>query len=63
MDIVLTLMKRDGLSIDDALAVLKDMRRRVVEYGEDSDAVLAERGFEPDMVLSLVCAIGINSMV
>ena len=34
MDIVLDLMEKEGLCIDDAIMALKDMRRRVVENGE-----------------------------
>jgi len=48
------LMRRDGLSVDDARQALSDARQRVID-GEDPSEVLEEEfGLEPDYIFDLL---------
>lgn len=52
--IVEVLMRRDGLSEEEALEILADGRRSV-EQGEDPEEVLyQEFGLEPDYIFDLI---------
>ena len=49
------LIRRDGLSVNDAKDLIEEARIRVVEDGEDPEEVLREEfGLEPDYILDLI---------
>lgn len=52
--LVTILMRRDGLSKDEATAMVNDARLRVAE-GEDPEEILLEEfGLEPDYIFQLI---------
>lgn len=49
------LMRRDGMSRAEAEDLIAEARKRVLEYGEDPEEVLADEfGLEPDYIYDLL---------
>jgi ribosomal protein L7/L12 len=54
MGIIKVLMHRDGLSLEDAKDLVKELRTRVLE-GDDPEEILHdELGLEPDYIFDLI---------
>ena len=53
MDLVKTLMRRDGLSRDEALELVDELRADVLA-GMDPEEVLYSVGLEPDYIFDLL---------
>ncbi len=51
--LIKTLIKRDGLSPDEALEIIQDLRDRF-EEGENPEELLYEIGLEPDYIFDLM---------
>lgn len=51
--LIKTLIKRDNLSPDEALEMIRDLRNRF-EEGEDPEELLYEIGLEPDYIFDLM---------
>ena len=47
------LMRRDGMTRDEAREAINEMRQRVMD-GEDPEEVLHENGLEPDYIWNLL---------
>jgi hypothetical protein len=49
------LMRRDGMSRAEAEDLIAEARKRVLEYGEDPEEILADEfGLEPDYIYDLL---------
>jgi len=54
-EILPVLMRRDGMSRAEAEDLIAEARKRVLEYGEDPEEVLADEfGLEPDYIYDLL---------
>ena len=54
MTLLKALMEGHDLSREEAKEMIRDMRVRVLEEGEDPEEVLYEEGLEPDYVMDLI---------
>lgn len=52
-ELVRVLMRRDGLTRQEAEELRREMRQRIYE-GEDPDEVLNEEGLEPDYFMDIL---------
>jgi predicted nucleic acid-binding protein len=53
MDLIKTLMRRDGLSRSEALELVEELREQVLE-GADPEDALYSVGLEPDYIFDLL---------
>lgn len=53
MELVKIFMNRDGMTKEEAIELVKEMRQRVRE-GENPEDVLYEEGLEPDYIFDLI---------
>lgn len=54
-EILPVLMRRDGMSRAEAEDLIAEARKRVLEYGEDPEEILADEfGLEPDYIYDLL---------
>lgn len=54
-EILPVLMRRDGMSRAEAEDLIAEARKRVLDYGEDPEEILADEfGLEPDYIYDLL---------
>ncbi len=54
MSLLKALMESQDLDKSEAISLIKEMRKRVYEDGEDPEEILYEEGLEPDYVFDLI---------
>ena len=52
--IIKVLMRRDGLTLEEATEMFNELQDRFITHGENPDILLHEIGLEPDYIFELL---------